>query len=72
MKIYTSYFAKLGMLLQQGIVPICIARGIPRFYNGAVDHSVAPYGWMLSGKISREEYIDAYLHKVLDGIDPNN
>lgn len=71
MKFYTSYFGKLGILYQNGIFPICIARGVPRFYGGAVEHSVAPYGWMLSGNVSRDEYIDAYKTKILAKIDPH-
>ncbi len=70
MKFYTSYFGKLGALYECGIVPICIARGIPKFYRGAVEQSVAPYGWMLKDGITREEYIDAYKHKVLTNINP--
>lgn len=70
MKFYTSYFGKLKDLYKQGIVPICISRGIPKFYGGAVEQSVAPYGWMLKEGISREEYIDSYLHKVLNNVDP--
>lgn len=71
MKFYTSYFGRLGALRQAGIVPICIARGIPKFYGGSVEQSVAPYSWMLKGGITREQYIDAYLYKVLKNVDPN-
>lgn len=69
-KLYTSYFGKLSALKSVGIIPICIARGIPKFYNGPVLQSVAPYSWMLSDRVSREEYIDAYFNKVLVGVDP--
>lgn len=70
-KLYTSYFGKLSLLRQAGIFPICIARGIPKFYGGAVNQIVAPYSWMLSDKISREEYIDAYKNQVLKHVDPD-
>ncbi|MBD5319373.1 MAG: DUF488 domain-containing protein [Bacteroides sp.] len=71
MKVYTSYFGKLGVLLKNGIFPICIARGVPKFYGGAKEQSVAPFGWMIKGDISREEYIRAYQEKVLSRVDPN-
>lgn len=69
MKIYTSYFGNMRKLYVNNVVMICIARGVPKFFNGKVIHSVAPYSWMLSDNVSREEYIDAYLNKVLPNVD---
>lgn len=68
MKVYTSYFGKLGALHQAGVAPICIARGIPKFYGGAVEQSVAPFFWMLKDGVTREEYIEAYYYKVLSRV----
>lgn len=70
MKFYTSYFGKLGALHKIGIVPICIARGIPKFYGGAVEQSVAPYGWMLKDNVTRDQYVEAYFHQVLARVNP--
>lgn len=70
MKIYTSYFGKLPVLRQLGIVPICISRGVPKFYGGACNNKVAPYSWMLKDGVSREQYIDAFKNKVLKSVDP--
>lgn len=70
MKFYTSYFGKLGVLRQSGIVPICVARGIPKFYGGAVEQSVAPSGWMLKDNVTRAQYIEAYFHHVLGRVNP--
>lgn len=70
MKVYTSYFGKLGALHQAGVTPICIARGIPKFYGGAVEQSVAPFGWMLKDGVTRDEYIKAYFSQVLTRINP--
>ncbi len=72
MKIYTSYFGNLRKLYANGIVPIGIARGVPKFFYGQTVFEVAPYSWMLSGSVSREEYIDAYFNKVLCHVDANN
>lgn len=70
MEIYTSYFGKIGQLRMSGIIPICIARGIPRFYGGHAIQSVAPYSWMLKDGVTREQYVDAYFNKVLANVDP--
>lgn len=69
MKIYTSYFGNIRKLYVNNITPICIARGIPKFYRGETIQTVAPYSWMLSGKVSREEYIEAYFNQVLRNVD---
>lgn len=70
MKIFTSYFGNIRKLYINNITPICIARGVPKFFRGEVVHSVAPYSWMLSDNVSREEYIDAYFNKVLANVNP--
>lgn len=69
MKIYTSYFGNIRKLYVNNITPICIARGIPKFYRGEAIQTVAPYSWMLSGKVSRDEYIEAYFNQVLRNVD---
>lgn len=72
MKIYTSYFGNVRNLRANGIVPVCIARGIPKYFYGEVFQDVAPYSWMLKTDVSREEYVDAYFNKVLSVVDPKN
>lgn len=72
MKIYTSYFGNVRNLRANGIVPVCIARGIPKYFYGKVFQDVAPYSWMLKTDVSREEYVDAYFNKVLSVVDPKN
>lgn len=69
MKIYTSYFGNIRKLYVNNITPICIARGIPKFYRGEINQTVAPYSWMLSDKVSRDEYIEAYFNQVLRNVD---
>ena len=71
MKIYTSYFGNMRRIMGNNLTPICIARGVPKFFYGAKIQTVAPHSWMLGGNISREEYIRAYWDKVLSRVDPN-
>lgn len=71
MKIYTSYFCKIKELHKSGIVPICIAIGIPRFFRGATLPYLAPKRYMLSDKWTDEQYIEMYQREVLDKVDLN-
>ncbi len=62
MKIYTSYFGKCKKILQYNITPICIAVGVPKFFNGARCPELAPRYDML--KMSVENYERDYF-KIL-------
>ena len=69
MRIYTSYFGNIKKIQEAGILPICIARGVPKFFHGISMQEFAPYSFMLSGNLSREEYIDNY-NKILAKLNP--
>lgn len=60
MKIYTSYFGNVKKLKVANVVPICIARGKPRFFSGPQLLNVAPTRYMLSDACSMEEYLRLY------------
>ena len=47
MKIYTSYFARAGQLKRNGIEPICIAVGTPKYFTGCSYKRLAPRRDML-------------------------
>jgi hypothetical protein len=65
MTIYTSYFAKAKQLEKEGVIPVCIAIGTPRWFSGINYKTVAPHRFMLS--LSEEEYRKEY-RKILGGL----
>lgn len=71
MVIYTSYFANLSKLRKEGIVPICIARYAPRWYEGLRYLVVAPTSYMLSSSCSHEEYLKKY-DEILNRLNPSD
>lgn len=58
MKIYTSYFGKTKTVKQAGILPVCIAVSIPRWYSGEVYAKLMPTYAMLN--MSEEAYRKRY------------
>ena len=60
MEIYTSYFGNIKELKKAGIIPISIARWVPKWYNGISLKNVAPTPSMLKEDITRDEYIARY------------
>ena len=60
MKIYTSYLGNIKRLKEAGVMPVCISKWKPKFYQGAAMSSVAPTRYMLSDECSTEEYIKLY------------
>lgn len=60
MKIYTSYFAAMSKLEKDGLQVISIARWQPKWYKGPTMLNVAPQPYMLTDKITREQYINYY------------
>lgn len=71
MKVYTSYFGNMSKLSQEGIVPVCIARYAPRWYNGLKYLDVAPTSYMLSSACSHKEYLVKY-ENILSRLNPSN
>ena len=71
MKIYTSYFANMKALTKENILPISIARYSPRWYNGPRYTNVAPYGYMISGNCSHEQYLQKY-DDILKNLNADN
>lgn len=71
MKIFTSYFANQSNIVKVGIIPIGIALYKPRWYRGLEYKKIAPKAFMLSGKLTREEYIKYYNEYVLSNITPS-
>ncbi|MEI6752375.1 MAG: hypothetical protein WCK78_04335 [Paludibacter sp.] len=69
MKIYTSYFAKAGALKKLDIVPIGIALSPPKFFNGPTIGFLAPKRYMLSDKLSSEQYTELYKKDILGSFD---
>ena len=70
MKIYTSYFSQMKALNNAGIVPINIALWPPKFFRGISIMYLAPKRYMLSGKLTREQYIESYRRDVLGRLNP--
>lgn len=64
--IYTSYWAKHKALTKAGIVPIGISVGPPQWHSGFNMFSLAPQRWMLSRKVSTDQYIGAFAKILLD------
>lgn len=60
MEIYTSYFGNIKELKKAGIIPVSIARWLPKWYNGIALKNVAPTPSMLKDDITRDEYIARY------------
>lgn len=58
MKIYTSYYGQLKNLVQHGIEPIAISRGVPTGFAGRRVMVLAPTWAML--KMSDEDYDKCY------------
>ena len=71
MKIYTSYFGNIKRLKEAGVMPVCISKWKPKFYQGSVMSSVAPTRYMLSDECSTEEYIKLY-EGILTRLGANN
>jgi uncharacterized protein (DUF488 family) len=65
MTIYTSYFAKSKQLEKEGVAPVCIAIGTPKWFSGISYKVVAPHRFMLS--LSEEKYREEY-RKILHGL----
>ena len=70
MQIYTSYFGNIKALKEHGIIPVSIARWLPKWYNGISLKEVAPTPSMLKDDITRDEYIKRY-NELLQKIDVN-
>ena len=69
MKIYTSYFAKVNELKNNGIVPVAICGGLPKDYNGLWYKKLAPkWSWFQIWKETRDNdfYIKCFKRDVLD------
>jgi hypothetical protein len=66
LKVLTSYFGDLKKI-PAGMVPVCIARGRPRFFSGRVELALAPTREML--KMPREDY-DRHFLEMLTHLDP--
>ena len=69
MKIYTSYYAKVGALRAKGIVPIGISLYSPKFFHGPTIPSLAPRRYMLDDSLSEEQYTRLYVEDVLKRVD---
>lgn len=69
MRIFTSYFAKVGKLSEKGIIPISISLYPPKWWNGFQMKELAPSKSMLSGSIFEEEYIRLYNTNILEKLD---
>lgn len=69
-QVYTSYFGNIKALKEHGIIPISIARWLPKWYNGISLKNVAPTPSMLKDDITRDEYIKRY-NELLQKIDAN-
>jgi hypothetical protein len=72
MKIFTSYFGNLKTLVESGVAPMSIALWKPRFFTGICLYNVAPLKYMLKDDLSMDEYIEAYINKVLANVDANS
>ncbi len=68
MKVYTSYFARAGKLIQANVTPIGIALYPPKFFYGSSISCLAPKRYMLNDKLSEEEYTQLYIGDVLSKI----
>jgi len=58
MKIYTSYFSKCSQLKKHNVTPVCIAVGIPKWFDGQVYAKLMPRYEMLS--MNAEKYRKKY------------
>ncbi|MDR1197548.1 MAG: DUF488 domain-containing protein [Prevotellaceae bacterium] len=65
MTIYTSYFTMAKRLEKEGVTPVCIAIGTPKWFSGLNYKAVSPHGFMLS--LSEEKYREEY-RKILRGL----
>ena len=66
--IYTSYFAKVPQLIERGIEPIAVSRGVPKNWRHRRALALAPSWAMLN--MTDEEY-DAEYDKILERNDPH-
>lgn len=68
MKVYTGYFPKLKSYINEGLIPISIARYSPKWYDGDGDSYFAPSPELLSGyksgEISADKYTEIYLNQL--------
>lgn len=74
---YTGYFAKLKYYEEQGLIPIAICGGIPKWYNGLWYKKLAPkwsfFNEWKNGtehKGDNEYYIQHFNEEVLKNINP--
>lgn len=68
MNIYTSYYGNMRKLKKDGIVPVAISAGIPKYFNGDSLSYLAPRGNMLH--MTEERYTPEYM-KILEKVDIN-
>ena len=75
---YTGYFAKLKYYEEQGLIPIVICGGIPKWYNGLWYKKLAPkwafFNEWKNGtehKGDNEYYIQHFNEEVLKNINPS-
>lgn len=68
MEIYTSYYGNIKKLSREGIIPVGISLGIPKWFHGHVLKYLAPTYYILN--LEEQKYIPAYLDH-LENIDMN-
>ncbi len=73
--IYTGYFSKIKSYIEDGLFPICIARGVPKFINEIVTYNPLFPPWELidmykkTGDINK--YTEIYNNNVLSRLSKN-
>lgn len=67
--IYTSYWSRAKTLEKNGIEPVAISRGKPKWFSGRSCDAIAPTWAML--KMSDEDYW-AHYWKILERADPHD
>ena len=72
--IYTSYFARLKDLKENGITPVSVCGGVPEWYDGIQYKKLAPKYWFFQKyKEDGDEkfYIEQYHKEVLSKLNCN-
>lgn len=68
MHIYTSYFAKVNKLKELGVIPINVSLYPPKGWKGIEVKKLMPLPFMLSKKLSHEEYTKVYRKDILNRV----
>lgn len=67
MRIYTSYWGNAKKLIKEGIEPVAICRGKPKWFNGRAEDRLAPTWPMM--RMALPEFWEAY-REMLTHVDP--